>query len=848
MHRAHVSGLTAVVCVLGLCAGALAAVPADQVPDFQVRFKLHNEAEPPAEGYAIALGQSAKSVKVADGQWSDWIEVGRDEIKTYLGLYPNSYSRQWPVKFSLSVAPVKGMVHVELEGKAEGQTDRGIADLTGGGLGLAVWRDDDGTAHVSTLGTYDRVKYWSVIDKIEAPGRLCEKILIADRYIPGDSDHAALAAGIAGLRKLGINVLMTGPDKVARDLAWEEGFRKITWAIYNPPGYAFDFGGDTTSEVAVRNWAAGLRDQYTKVGFEASDFSMYVISDEPGFYYPSMYRTVNENPLYLGRFHEYLRQQNLAPADVGAESWDEVKLIGRRNGGTLPEKRLFYWSQRFFPRQSAEHFAKCTRAMEEAFYPGIPLVVNWNYFAGRCWFPGPFGNNPDKQDPNAAMGGHEWFEFARLRGTTTPWVEDWFGDEWAYQWSYYCDKLRSASPTDEFGGYVIPRTAGAMPDGVVYKMMSLVGHGSKQIKFFTFGPEYNFPGNCYSQNTRVFSGIARAARLIGGAEELLYPGRAVRPRVAMLHHLSSEMWDQADAENPTGIVDATNANMNGACAEYTAELFDLYLALMHEQTPIEFISEEDAIWAPLERFQVIYVVEPNVPVEAQKRLAEWVKRGGVLVTTSRAAAADRYNEPSTILDEVRSVVEAPRERLVIANLGSLKPVGKVSGERGEFEAFAVKGTLELNGAQVLGEFEDGTPAITMNQYGEGTAVHFALLPGISYRRSAKDEGGKFAEGFSEAAREWINFPVEMARVEKPVEVDVPMVETPVLASEKGLAVTLLNWTNEPKEQVTLKVRTERPVARASSVKHERVDWKQGDGYVEVKMPIDTVDVLMVAYE
>ena len=93
-------------------------------------------------------------------------------------------------------------------------------------------------------------------------------------------------------------------------------------------------------------------------------------------------------PAYLARFHKYLRQQNLKPQDVGAEAWDTVKVIGRKNGGTLPEKRLFFWSQRFFPRQSAEHFAMTTRAMEEAFYPGIPLPVNWCFFAGRCYVPG----------------------------------------------------------------------------------------------------------------------------------------------------------------------------------------------------------------------------------------------------------------------------------------------------------------------------------------------------------------------------------------------------------------------------------------------------------------------------
>jgi hypothetical protein len=44
-----------------------------------------------------------------------------------------------------------------------------------------------------------------------------------------------------------------------------------------------------------------------------------------------------------------------------------------------------------------------------------------------------------------------------------------------------------------FGGYVIPRTAGDRPDGMLQKMLCLVGSGGKAVKFFVFGPEYNFP-------------------------------------------------------------------------------------------------------------------------------------------------------------------------------------------------------------------------------------------------------------------------------------------------------------------------------------------------------------------
>ena len=206
------------VLAVTLNGAALAGLPADKVPDFKVRFRLKGEQAPP-KGYQVALGGTKKSVTAAEGKWSDWIEVGRDEVKAALGAYPNSYSRTWPVRFGFSVRPVKGTVHVEVEGQIEGKKDEGTADLTGGQLGLAVWRDDK-RAYVATLGTYNRRQYWSAVDRVKAKGRLPEKILLADRFIPGDSDRTALVEGYAGLRKLGMNVLMVEPAKGRR--LWSE--------------------------------------------------------------------------------------------------------------------------------------------------------------------------------------------------------------------------------------------------------------------------------------------------------------------------------------------------------------------------------------------------------------------------------------------------------------------------------------------------------------------------------------------------------------------------------------------------------------------------------------------------
>jgi len=131
---------------------------------------------------------------------------------------------------------------------------------------------------------------------------------------------------------------------------------------------------------------------------------------------------------------------------------------------------------------------------------------------------------------DTGMGGFNWIDFGR-QDAAMLFTEDWFGDEMAPQWSFYCAKLRCAARLGnvDFGGYVIPRTAGSRENGILQKILSITAHGGKAIKYFVFGPEYVFPGNCYSFRSRLLPKMAEAHDLIARAEHLLWPGK-IMPR------------------------------------------------------------------------------------------------------------------------------------------------------------------------------------------------------------------------------------------------------------------------------------------------------------------------------
>ena len=242
---------------------------------------------------------------------------------------------------------------------------------------------------------------------------------------------------------------------------------------------------------------------------------------------------------------------------------------------------------------------------------------------------------------------------------------------------YYGARLRSASrlaPTKDVahGGYVVPRAGGNLPDGLLMKAMAIVGSGGKVIDYYNWGPEYNFAGNTYSEeavgNPGMVKAIAKAAGLIGQAEELLIPAERVESEVGILYPRSSFYWDEKDVKLPRGIEDATNHRMM-AGPDYLREVYALYRALAEIlNVGCDFVDEDELLVpASLAKFKVLYVTEPDLPEEGALALLAWVKAGGTLVTVAGAGQFDQYDEPSAVFQtELLGSAEAPKARDISA--------------------------------------------------------------------------------------------------------------------------------------------------------------------------------------
>lgn len=834
------------------CATAHARLTPEEVPTFQLRghvVSLQGQA-PTGKSFTYRLSSGSGQATSTGTDWSDWIKFDRPQVETVLKGYPALYMEGYPVITHLNVGGVVDTTNVEAEVKLDenGATATLKGELFGPDLGLVIWRDADKTPHVATMAEYNQ-RYWKALDgspyaKVKMP----VNFPIADRFIGADTDRIAWREGLSHMANIGANTLYMPASKEYRSLLLDAGVRRTTGATYNPPGYAFDFDPKVASQAEIEKWAKAQAKPYLDAGFAPKDIALFAMSDEPGWYFPSAFKELTSQPAAMDRFHNYLQAQGLTPADVGAADWSKVQPLGRADAKDLPSKRLFYWTMRFYSWDMEQHFANCVRAMEGAFWPGMPIFTNMNFFNGRFYQPGPFGNNPDKKSENASMGGPDWMEFGRLRGGTALWTEDWFGDDLAYQWSYYSAKLRNGGRKSgvDFGGYVIPRTSGDRDSGLLQKILTLVGSGAKSLEYFVFGPEYNFPGNCYSEDPRLLPRLAEAHATIAAAEDVVWPGRRPLSKVAILAPRSAETWDAKNIAIPDIIEDCTNPNLNRRTVDYMAEVYNLYVALQHANIPAEFVDEDDLLdKKELAKFSVLYVTEPNLPVEYQTAVASWTKGGGTLVTVTGAAQADRYDEPSRVLADSTGFGEAPRERVLFEKLADLKEAGQSHSARGDFTAYGPRGALgPVNGqVQILAAFANDAPAIVERKVSRGRAIHFTFMPGLSYIKSQTGTKDRLPVGFSTALRDWITYPVQRAGIASPVQVDKPMIETPLLVSKSGAAVTALNWTGEPQGNLSFQVEAPFRVRSVTSVKRGALSFTQKRGKVSFAMPLDAADII-----
>ena len=601
-----------------------------------------------ASGKNVSFGffSAASKISAPAGAWSSMGSFTAQDSAHAQEPFP-----PYPIKLLHLTVTVPGLSAAALtEVDVEVENSAGVkvvlhARLFGPSMGIMVTEigKPDGPIYW-TVRQYNHWKYFRHFPNATTPPT---KFEVVGRFIGSSDDLDEWAEGITALVRTGFRGVALPAEAPLGTLMQHTGAAVaplFSGGVYSTPGGAFDFNcGNSTADVAWKldQFANATATQYRNAGFDLTTGATFAMADEPGWYFPAALDTSTWPARVFESWREFLRNASLSLSDLGAASWEQVVPIGRSAATTLPMRRRYYWSCRFFSIFSARHFAEQTRAMERHFHPDMTVFVNWNNFAGRLFVPGPLGNNGQKGSPDSGYGSHDWFDFGRARGATVLWTEDWFGSGDAWQWSYYANRLRGAAelaPDHDvtFGGYVVGRDA--TPSGLAQKVLALAGSGAKALRMYTFGPEYMFKGNSYSEHSDLFAAITRSLDIIGAAEPVLFPGRRPAAEIAILYPRSSFMWDEWGQKSPTTIEDETNSNMDGRTTDYMAEVHGLFALLSQTyDLPVDFIDEDEATNATrLSRFRVVFVTEPSLPRESQAALAAYAAAGGTVVLSRGA--------------------------------------------------------------------------------------------------------------------------------------------------------------------------------------------------------------------
>ena len=555
------------------------------------------------------------------------------------------------------------------------------------------------------------------------------------------------------------------------------------------------------------------------------------------------------DPVALQHFHAWLRAQNVRPADLGLQRFEDVvpiespdTLRQRQKQDPRAANRIFYYTTRFRQAAATERLRWLTESFHRYAAPNVltsSLVADHPYFSGS-------GLGMGMDMPNMAWGGYplslDWFDLARQRALDVMAIEDWLGLQYMYGPRYTWEGFQllgfQAAIFRSGSGGRQPIIAWITPSdatNLVLKTTSALAQGAKHFFYWTYGPTATSTENYWSDLRGQYDGLVRMTRQLASAEHIIAPGATRKTRVALLYSLSSDLWQ------PWGYI-------------HMLERRATYLALVHDQYLVDMLTEEDIAAGRLGDYDVLYTVDPNIGARATAAIERWVRDGGYLFGACGAGSRDEFNEPVSGLARAFGIepgiqvdVHAGEYR-VRGSLNAMEYFDRVRmdpspllSEPATFGALGVQTTFRLTTGRVVGRFKENIPAAVLNELGRGKAVYLGACPGLSYLKDARFVPTQLKEEYPSMQRRIVTGLAEARGVNRLVELSQPVVEAGIYDAPAGTALVLANFTYRPIEALTVRIPLARPARTVRSVERGPLLFRdepasptlRGEGYSAV---------------
>ncbi len=537
-----------------------------------------------------------------------------------------------------------------------------------------------------------------------------------------------------------------------------------------------------------------------------------------------------KNPPILAGYRELMKKEGLEPRALGAGTWDEVNPLDERKKVASPETaRLFYHTRRVIDKLTTMNYRAHTDAVKK-YFPQADLIAV-NYQAGLVQY--AFIGNTNDLD----KGQLDVFELGRQGAFHGAMTEDWTAG-WELGLGQIClgaDILRAAGRKMNLplASYVV----GA--ENLYGEMFAYLMQGVKENNLYLYGPYTNI-GPVWADNQEGLKACARGTRAIKKVEDPIADGHVRPSRAAML-------------------VASTSDIMQIKGVYFMPERQFFYIALKHSYVPIDIICEQDiAEDNLLEKYGLLYVTDPQLRSDVQKRIADWVKAGGCLWAGVGAGQWDEYNQPSQVLDPVFGVKSRgvsfqkqwpPRlavpwatipQKAVYEPMGKLKSNSPLFGGNVELAVQGIRMDCTPGTAEVIGTYDDGKPAICLNKFGQGQALLVGALVGQEYAtqhyaKMPDDKAWSFEAGA--AGRKLVSGLLEAAKMQRAVDLSIPGLYTSVWDAPQGTLVFLLNATaSKIAPDVTVRVPAGAKVKAVESVELGAIKYSVSGEVVKFQLP------------
>jgi hypothetical protein len=438
---------------------------------------------------------------------------------------------------------------------------------------------------------------------------------------------------------------------------------------------------------------------------------------------------------------------------------------------------------------------------------------------------------------------HQWISLFREGGMTMPWSEDYIYQipVGSQQMNFLSLDLFRAGikgkPESKIHFYVMPHWPGNTPASWRRQFYGDLAHGAKIFNLFEFRPIQTAYTENYCSSPQMYQAIRQALHELGLFEDIIQDGQ-VRPGIAGLWFSEAgDLW-------------------NDNRAPFDAAKRCLYIAIRHQQIPLDVIVEEDN----LSDYQLIYLADQHVTRSAARALADWVRSGGRLFATGGAGMFDELNQPNGIMRELfgidqQSLLEAKEViHFEKQDLPFATPLATLGWYGASMPIFGAQSHIIAKDAQVLCQFDDGSPAITFKQAGKGKVIYCGFLPGLTYfkpamplrpvDRSSRDDSLAHwvPTRFDAAAAKVLGLPGE---VKLPLVASNPLVETTFIEAKQGAVVPLNNWSGARIKNLRLTLTLPVTFRQASMASGQSVRVSKKNGATTFELDLEVADALIL---